>query len=227
MSAPFPAALLLLADSRLPAGGHAHSGGLAAAVDAGAVHDEATVEAFLRGRLATAGRLAAATAARTAALVAGDRPDAAESLHLLDVQLDARTPSPAARTASRAQGRGILRAASGAWPSPVLALLGSHPHAPVALGGAVVAAGSGPTAAASVAALTAVSGPASAAVRLLGLDPLGVTALLARLAPDVDAVARQAAACVDLAVPLPAASAPLLDLLAEAHTRADVRLFAS
>jgi urease accessory protein len=64
-------------------------------------------------------------------------------------------------------------------------------------------------------------------VRLLGLDPLGVTGLLASLATDVDAVAVQGSGCTDLHRPLPAASAPLLDLLAERHARADVRLFAS
>ena len=44
-----PAALLLLADSRLPSGAHAHSGGLAAAVTAGTVTDEDSLAAFLRG----------------------------------------------------------------------------------------------------------------------------------------------------------------------------------
>jgi urease accessory protein len=64
-------------------------------------------------------------------------------------------------------------------------------------------------------------------VRLLGLDPLGVTRLLASLAEDVDAVAARGARFADLAHPLPAAAAPQLDLLAQAHARADARLFAS
>ena len=71
-----PSALLLLADSRLPAGGHAHSGGLAAAVTAGSVDDEVTLAGFLSGRLHTAGLVAAAAAARTAALLL-DGPAAA------------------------------------------------------------------------------------------------------------------------------------------------------
>jgi urease accessory protein len=50
-------ALLLLADARLPAGGHAHSGGLEAAVAAGRVVDAASLDGFLRGRLATAARV--------------------------------------------------------------------------------------------------------------------------------------------------------------------------
>lgn len=223
------AALLLLSDSRLPAGGHAHSGGLAAAVDCGSVSDLAGLEAFLVGRLGTAGLLAASVAAR-AALVAqshrepspAGRPDGTAAVRLLETELDARMAAPAARKASRAQGRGLLRVATHAWPSPVLDLLPPHPHAPVALGVVADAAGCGGSAA-SLAALGSVTGPASAAVRLLGLDPMSVTALLARLTATVDEVARQATE----PGPLPAASAPLLDLLAHAHERAEVRLFAS
>lgn len=220
-----PAALLLLADSRLPAGGHAHSGGLAAAVTRGTVREEVSLRAFLAGRLHTAGVVAAAAAARAAG--AADLPGAAGLLAGLDTELDARTPSSAAREASRAQGRGLLRAASRAWPCAMLAVVPERPHLPVALGAATVAAGATPADAASLAALQSVSGPASAAVRLLGLDPLGVTGMLAGLAPEVDRVAAAGARCADPAVPLPAAAAPLLELLAEEHARCDVRLFAS
>ena len=61
------ATLLVLADGRLPAGGHAHSGGLEAAVSAGRVRDVGGLEGFLRGRLATAGVVAAAFAAAACA----------------------------------------------------------------------------------------------------------------------------------------------------------------
>ncbi|MDP9074601.1 MAG: urease accessory protein, partial [Actinomycetota bacterium] len=47
-----PIAALLLADGRFPGGGHAHSGGLEAAVADGSVADLAGLEAFLIGRLA-------------------------------------------------------------------------------------------------------------------------------------------------------------------------------
>ncbi|WP_390099682.1 urease accessory UreF family protein, partial [Actinomadura rubrobrunea] len=82
--------------------------------------------------------------------------------------------------------------------------------------------------AAAVAAYGAAAGPASAAVRLLGLDPLDVHRVLADLAARMDEVADEAAAAAaggwDA---LPAPSAPLLDLLAEAHVRAGLRLFES
>ena len=82
--------------------------------------------------------------------------------------------------------------------------------------------------AARIAAYQSVAGPASAAVRLLALDPMLATAVLARLAPDIDHIAGRAAAAADGPLEeLPCPSAPALDLLAEAHVRAEVRLFES
>src|SRR3546814_1292871 len=49
------AALLLLADGRLPAGGYAHSGGLEPTVHTQGLTDAAGLERFLEGRAATAG----------------------------------------------------------------------------------------------------------------------------------------------------------------------------
>ena len=94
----------------------------------------------------------------------------------------------------------------------------------------MVAAGAGVTPAQAALAATygSISGPASAAVRVLGLDPYPVHALVAHLAADCDSVAARAAAWCDSDVDdLPAASAPLLDISAEAHATWEVRLFAS
>ncbi|HET6860324.1 MAG TPA: urease accessory protein UreF, partial [Streptomyces sp.] len=82
------------------------------------------------------------------------------------------------------------------------------------------------------AAYECVSGPTTATVRLLGLDPFEATAVLARLAPELDRVARRGAEAASRALDegadaLPAASAPLLDITAEAHAAWPVRLFAS
>ena len=67
------------------------------------------------------------------------------------------------------------------------------PHHPLVLGAGVALAGGTPVLSARAAALAACSGPASAAVRLLGLDPFAVQGLLARLAPDIDRCALSAA----------------------------------
>ncbi|XVU23252.1 urease accessory protein UreF [Actinoplanes sp. CA-054009] len=302
------ATLLLLADGRLPSGGHAHSGGLEAQVAAARVRDLDGLAGFLHGKLATAGLVAASFAAaachrapeiaplphparaaaapllphpaRAAAAPPLPHPAraaaapphpvqpgapphparaaapphpvqpgapphparAAAPLHPaqvaapptqpsmtdisdLDGGLDARTPSPALRRASRAQGRALLRAGRAMWAIPDI---GREPHQPVALGVLARAAGLGPLEAAVAAAHGTVTGAASAGVRLLGLDPYAVHGLLARLAPECDRVAAAAAARAgDPVDELPAAGAPLLDVGAELHATWEVRLFAS
>ncbi|PXY30940.1 urease accessory protein UreF [Prauserella muralis] len=223
---------LALADSRFPGGGHVHSGGLEEVVARGRLTSERDLPLFLSGRLRGAGELAAVFAAAAAHA-------AARSVHnghwtMLDAELDARTPSPAQRAASRAQGRGTARAARAAWPSPVLDGLVAatpRPHHPVILGALAGLGRNLPLDAARVAAYLAVSGPASAAVRLLGLDPLAVNAAVVALAPAIEVVAARAArlAGTDPRT-LPAPGSPALDLLAEAHARQhekEVRLFAS
>jgi len=216
------ATLLLLADGRFPSGGHAHSGGLETAVARSRVYDLDTLHAFLAGRLATAGLVAAAFAAAAWSL---------DDLDRLENALDARTPSGATRRAARQQGRSLCRAARVIWPADRVLAASAHPGGvshPIALGVVAGAAGLGAPDAASIAAYSAVSGPASAAVRLLGLDPYRVHALLAALAGAVDATAERALACASGPIDdLPAASAPLLDLSAEDHAAWEVRLFAS
>jgi urease accessory protein len=218
--------LLMLADGRFPAGGHAHSGGLEAAVAAGRVGDLPSLESFLSGRLATAGLVDAAFAAAACARGAGG-----SAVADLDRELDARMPSPALRLASRRQGRALARAARAVWPSSSLAALGGHrqgPHLAVALGVAAAGAGLTPAQAALAAAYAAVSGPAGAAIRLLGLDPYAVHACLARLGPACERLAEDAAGLAGgPAGALPAAGAPLLDLAAADHATWEVRLFAS
>jgi urease accessory protein len=245
------ATLLVLADGRLPAGGHAHSGGLEAAVSAGRVTDLGSLEGFLRGRLATSGVVAAAFAAAACAVeksaklsdpgallappstgwgrfgMASRHADKSwqNALETLDEGLDARTPSPALRRASRAQGRALLRAGRAMWPIPDV---GREPHHPIALGLLAAAAGLTPRDAATAAAYGSLTGPATAAVRLLGLDPYGTHALLAALAAECDRIAAEAAEHAhDPVDDLPADSAPRLDIGAEHHATWEVRLFAS
>ncbi|MFK4226501.1 urease accessory protein UreF [Streptomyces sp. NPDC019890] len=217
------AALLVLADGRFPAGGHAHSGGAEPAVKAGRIRDARDLAAFCRGRLHTTGLTSAGLAAAAAL---GLDPTA------LDEAADARTASPALRATARKLGRQMMRAARAAWPCAELdALAAAFPrgtHQPIVLGLAARAAGLGPIDAAHCVAYETVSGPATAAVRLLSLDPFQATAVLARLAPDMDEVAARAAAAAAEGIDaLPAASAPLLDITAEQHATWPVRLFAS
>ena len=178
----------------------------------------------------------------------GEHPEPDWTWAELDAEADARTPSPAQREASRRQGRALLRAARAAWPDAEwlgdLAMPGAGapgaeavsadyrggPHHAVVLGAAAAAAGCAPCEAAHVAAYQSVAGPASAAVRLLALDPMRAAGVVAAMADAITATAEQAALhAAGAASPhdLPFPSAPALDLLAEAHITAEVRLFES
>jgi urease accessory protein len=223
---PAPAALLGLADARLPSGGHAHSGGVEEAIRAGLVSDLDTLTAFLRRRLRTTGLVSAGLAA--AACGAAGCPTPAENLALIDAEADARTPSPAQRAASRTLGRGLARLGRVAWPHPVWHIVGDAPHQAVALGAAASAAGLGSSDAAAVAAYLSVTGPSVAAQRLLGLDPVSVAAAVAGLAGETDRLAVAAGRLVggDPGM-LPAENDVLLDMLAERQALRKDRLFAS
>jgi urease accessory protein len=245
-----PALLLLLTDGRLPAGGHAHSGGVEAAVAAGHIAGLADLESWIEGRLATSGRVDAAVAvaswyrlrwrppvASSPLLAAADPPPplAAAALAELEAEASARMASPAQRAASRAQGRGLLRVARRCWSAPALDALGrvhaDGPLAPMALGGVGAVGGLTALQVATASLWAAASGPAWAAVRLLGLDPLEVTAALARRAPALDGEAARTAVAWGHTerslAELPAAGAPLAEIGAEAHAGWEARLFAS
>ncbi|NKZ10284.1 urease accessory protein UreF [Mycolicibacterium septicum DSM 44393] len=207
------ATLLTLADSRLPTGGHVHSGGVEEAVTSGLLTDVATLRAYLVRRIRTSGLVAAsiAVAVHTGTLA----PETA------DAETDARTPAPAAREASRVQGRGLIRLARRVWPQHSWEALGARPHLPVAAGAVGAAAELEPGQTALSVVYTTMTGSATAAQRLLALDPADVAALTFELSGLCDAVAAEAATGpADL-------SDPLLDVLAQRHTERDRPLFVS
>ena len=205
--------LLALADSRLPTGGHVHSGGAEEAVASGLVVDLDTLRAFLRRRIATQGLITASVAA---AVHSGSLGIAAA-----DCETDARTPAPAARRASRAQGRGLVRLARRVWPDTGWDGLGPTPHLGVAAGAVGAAAGIGAQHTALSVVYTTMTGSATAAQRLLALDPGDVAALTFELSGMCDQTADLA--CRELAD----LSDPLLDVLAQRHDSRERPLFAS
>jgi urease accessory protein len=207
------ATLLALADSRLPTGGHVHSGGVEEAVTSGLVVDLATLRAFLRRRIRTQGLV---TASLAAAVHSGAlAPEAA------DRETDARTPAPAARQASRAQGRGLLRLARRVWPDNDWEALGTTPHLAVAAGAVGKASGLTPEQTALSVVYTTMTGSATAAQRLLALDPADVAALTFELSSLCDEIA------ADAGKELADLSDPLLDVLAQRHSQRERPLFVS
>lgn len=229
-------ALMLLADGRFPTGSHAHSFGFEPAAELDGARDVPQMEAFLRGRLATTGRVAAAfSAAACRAVINQDAPDEAtllDALEHLDDEFEARTPSPVLRTASRRLGRQIIRVGKTVWPHRVMNAMASRPssgfHQPVAFGAVGAVANQTPEHTALAAAQESIVGPATASIRLLGLDPFDVNASLAGLAGEVAATASQAASFANSpAAELPARAGYLSDIFAELHATWEVRLFAT
>ena len=208
---------LLLADSRFPSGGYAHSLGLEQAVADGLTD----VPAFMRARLA----LVAAADARVA--VAARR---GEDLMALDDEWCARCPSPPLREAARRLGSQLLRSAATVWDDERIAAYRAASSAtprPVALGVVGAAAGLDDEAVALLALYDDAATVASAALKLLPLDPALTARWLAELAPDLQRAAREAAADARPVADQPAPAAVALELAATVHQRTRERLFAS
>src|SRR4051812_8203145 len=192
---------LLLADSRFPSGSYAHSLGLEEAVNAG-LED---VPAFIAARL----RLVAAADARFAV--------EARRGNVLDAEWCARCPSPVLREAARRLGAQLLRSAAAIWPVPQ-----SRLPRPLALGVVAAAAGLDDETTALLSLYDDAATVASAALKLLPLDPAVTSRWLAEL--PLAAIARDVAADHG---PLPAPAAVGLELAAAIHAERRERLFAS
>jgi urease accessory protein len=213
------ASLLLLADGRFPDGTHAHSYGLEAAVSAGRVRGAAQLAQYVEARLWTSGR----TEAGAAVLAARGT----EPLEAIDDALALRTPSSAVRTTSRALGRSLLRTADRLWPDqPIARTPGRAPMQPVVLGAVAARSGCTPAEAALCSTHGLAAALATSALRLLGLDPFDVAAVLRDLRGSVEAAATSVVAlggCDEL----PHLSTPFGELDPELQQTLEPRLFGS
>jgi urease accessory protein len=219
------AVAMLLADSRFPAGGYAHSLGLEQAVSDGLGVEG--VPAFMDARLRLVARAdAALSVAALRAAVAEDHAALAE----LDGEHAARCPSPVLRTIARRLGSQLLRSAATAWPSQTIdayrATSKTTPR-PIALG--VVGAAAGLTApqVATIALYDDAATVSSAALKLLGLDPADAARWVAELAPEIDAAARAISADPRPVSQLQPPAAVGLELAAGVHARREERFFVS
>jgi urease accessory protein len=207
--------LLLLADSRFPSGSYAHSLGLEQAVNEGCTDVPAFMAARQRAIAESDARFA--VEARRAA---GRRPPAA--IAALVIEWSARCPSPVLREASHRLGRQLLRSAATVWGvSPA-----DLPR-PIALGVVAAAAGLTSEETALLALYDDASTVASAALKLLPLDPAVTARWVAQLAPGMQLAARAIAADETPLEELPAPAAVALELAAPVHLQSRERLFAS
>jgi urease accessory protein len=210
---------LMLADSRTPTGGYAHSGGLEAAVNAGLGIQE--IASFVRGRLRTVAFVdAAITAAST-------KVTTVEDLLALDLEWAARTPAPPLRTAGRQLGLALLRVARAWWPADEL--IADYERRsdlfarPVVLGVVAGVAGIDALRASQLSMYEDAAAVFASAVKLLPVDTAVVSSMLAAMAGELEELAiRAAASGLDAST-----STPLLEIRALTHANQQRRLFAS
>ncbi len=212
---------MLLADARLPSGGHAFSAGVEPAIQGGLARRD--VGAFLQARARTTTLVDAATAvvARRAGLIGA-------SYAPIERAWAARTPSRAARTASADLGRGLLRLAQRLWPqSPAIAALtegGATPPRPIVLGAVAAHAGLDAETLVRVAVYDDMAGGVAALLKLEPGDPVDGVRLVIDACAAVDPLISQLAA-LDSPEEIPAASAPQAEAWTEAHAITNRRLF--
>ncbi|MET0998280.1 MAG: urease accessory UreF family protein [Marmoricola sp.] len=214
---------MMLADGRLPTGGHTQSSGLEPAVRAGLGDEGRRLEdvvRYARDRMRTVVRVEAGTAvvARHLALTGAD-PLAVES------HWAARTPSQALRAASRRQGRAYVRLAGRVWPA-VLDHLAPDAGVPRPVVVGVVAAVSGMDAhqTARLVAYDDAQTVVAASLKLLPVDPVDASVWLHVLHTDIEHTVAVVAP-VTCPSEIPAGGAPLVDHFAEQHTTERMRLF--
>jgi urease accessory protein len=214
--------LMQLADSALPTGGFAHSGGLEAALQLGRCAGPEGVARFVEDALWNVG--AAALPFVEAAHAAPER------LGALDRRADAALAEAVAKRASRLQGQAFLRAAAALAPDAITPLatqveaarLPGH-LAPI-FGAVTSRLGVSASDARRVFLFQAARGTLSAAVRLGAVGPFEAQRLLAQAgAPCEEILLATAGRAPEEA----ASAAPMLDLAQAHHDRLYSRLFRS
>lgn len=211
---------LLLADARLPVGGHTQSGSLEPALARGLSPDG--VAGYCRTRLATVVRVEAATAvvARHAVLT-GD------GLGLVHAHWAARTPGAAQRETSAELGRGLLRLARTLWlDPPTLATVEAlpSPARPLVLGAVAARTGVTPHELARVVAYDDVQTVMGAGLKISPGDPARAAGHTWSLLAEVDRLADDVAGLTGPGA-IPAAAAPQIEEWAQAHSHTTRRLF--
>jgi len=222
-------ALMLLADARLPSGGHTQSAGLEAALTGGMPVGD--IPSYIDFRLRTTATVEAGVAVGALTLLrkGRDPEPTGRRLRELQQQWAARTPSHVQRQASSTVGRGYLRMLRTLFPDHrATALLDglTTPSRPLVLGALAHLLGLGDAQLTRLTCYDEVQTIGSAALKLTPLDPLTTVGWALQARPAVEAVVRQISG-IRSPTELPAPAAPLMELWVHAHARQDRRLFSA
>lgn len=221
---------MMLADGRLPTGGHTQSGGLEPAVRAGLGADGkqlADVAAYARDRLRTTTRVEAAVAVVTLCGTSGAPADenVPQRIALVEAAWAARVPSHVVRGVSRRQGRLLLRLARRVWPDVSTYLPNDGEIArPVVLGVVGAVTGLSAEQVARTVAYDDAQTVISASLKLLPVDPADAATWLAGLHDDIEWLVKDVAPLTRVDE-IPADGAPLIDVFAHDHAIERMRLF--
>lgn len=215
-------AAMLLADGRLPVGGHTQSSGLEPALLGGLA--EGDIPALVGTRLRTVARVEAAVA-----VVARHHVLAGLPLQPVQDAWAARTPSEVSRAAAVAVGRGQRRLTLRLWPQSGAATSLAElrtPARPVAVGAMAAAAGLDAARTARLVAYDDVQTLCAAALKLCPLDPADATAWLLGTGAAVEGVVVAVAHLTEPGA-IPAPAAPLLEQWQHHHPTHPRRLFSA
>ena len=210
-----------LVDSAFPSGGFAHSGGLEAAWQHGAVGGGASLVEFIAANLTSVGR------SQLAFVAAAHRQP--EELSRLDRLCDAFLNNHVANRASRRQGQALLASAESAFRSQALTELralagGRAGHFAPAFGAVTRSVGIGLEESLRLFLFVTLRGLISSAVRLGVVGPLEGQAIQHRLSSIAEGIAQR---CGTTPLEDVAQTAPVIDVLSATHDRLYSRLFQS
>jgi urease accessory protein len=221
--------LLQFADGLFPAGAYAHSFGLETCVQAGSVHDAATVESFLRAHLE--GSVAPLDAAAAVSTLRAAQARDWDACLALDATLDAVKAASEVREASRQMGRQTLRIATRLSGDAMLAEFSAavqrdetFGHHPVVFGLAGGAMEWSATEVATAYLYSSCSALVGAAMRLIPLGQLAGQQILWNVRPLVARLADE----IQVRAPEEFWSfAPAIEIAAMQHVTLSARLFRS
>lgn len=220
------AGVLLLADARLPVGGHTQSGGFEPAMLGGC--GLADLPDYLEVRLRTVAAVDLGAALATYAALDAPADGRAKGLADVHAQWAARTPSHVQRRASEAAGAGMLRLLRRLFPHDRGTALVSElptPARPITYAALGRALGASPCEVGAALLHDEVQTVTSAALKLLPADPVDAVGWALATRATREELLTAALALGGRPDGIPAHSAPQLEAWTHDHDRSNRRLF--